>query len=221
MSGCFKSCLGRGLVLVFLVAVAYAGFRWGPTVFPRIEAVLAGERAEAPAETGPETSPDVAEATLDRFDRFRAGEGSERLVLGAGELSSVVRYALPGILPAGVDDPAVEMEQGRLVLSARVATEAVPDRVGLREVIGFLPDTVDIQMRGTLVPFDDVHAALQVDRISAAGIPLPSRFVPPILGAMGRKDRATLADDAMLIPLPQGLRTAYVLQDSLVLVAER
>ena len=52
--------------LLVLVAVAYSGFRWGPMIFPLIEGALGiqPQVIEAPS-GGP--SPELAEATLDRF----------------------------------------------------------------------------------------------------------------------------------------------------------
>ena len=218
MSGCLKGCVGRLLLVgVLLAAGAYAGFRWGPEMEPRVRAWLGQEPEEGDAVPTPE----LAEATLDRFETFREGTGPGRLQLGSLELSSVVRYALPGLLPPGVADPGVEVEDGRIYLSARVATAAFPELPSLDEVVGFLPDTVDIRMRGSLLPFDEEQAALHVDRIQAMKVPLPDRFVPKILEALGRRDVQGLPPDALMIPMPEGLRSAYVQADSLVLVADR
>lgn len=206
--------------VVVLAGVAYAGWRWGPAVFPRIERLVRGDSvAEAGA---PEPSPEIAEATLNRFERFRAGEaGDEQLLLGGTELSSVVRYALPGILPPGVTEPAVELSDGRLFLSARVALNAFPELPSLEEVVGLLPDTVPIRMGGSFGPRDASSGVLYVDAVQAARIPLPNRFIPEILRALGREANEELPANALVVPLPKGLRSAYVRRDSLVLVADR
>ena len=44
-------------------------------------------------------------------------------------------------------------------------------------------------------------------------------MIPEILKALGREYVAGLPDDAIAIPLPAGLKTAYILRDSLVLVS--
>jgi hypothetical protein len=52
-------------------------------------------------------------------------------------------------------------------------------------------------------------------------VPLPSRTIPGILRALGRVHREGLPPDALAVPLPGGLASAYVEEDSLVLVADR
>jgi hypothetical protein len=176
----------------------------------------------------------LAEATLDRFEAFRTGSGSggagegsagegseERLHLGAAELSSVLRYALPGMVPPGVYEPAVGLEDGRVILSARVATSALPDLPALNEVVGLLPDTVGIVMHGALLPFRPNFAALQVEGVEASRIPLPGRMIPPILAALGRSPLEGLPPHALAVPLPTGLSRVFVDRDRLVLVADR
>lgn len=202
------------MLLVLLAGAAYAGWRWGPELFPRVQSWLAGSGEEV------EASPELAEATLDRYEAFQAGE-EDRLSVGGTELASVLRFALPGLLPPGVSEPSVDLEEGRVRVSARVAVAQVPRLPDLDEVVGLLPDTVTLAMRGSLTPLDGKGAALVVEEITAARIPLPRRMIPDILNALGRTDRPGLPPDAMAVPLPEGLRSAYILRDSLILVADR
>lgn len=210
--------LKRALLGLALLAAAYAGFRWGPAVFPRVERALGIERAEeaAPAEATP--SPELADATLERFDAFRRGAGDDRLSLGGTELSAVVRYALPGMLPPGVAEPTVELESGQVHVEARVAVEAFPDLPKLDAILGLLPDTVAIELRGSLVPHDQRNLALLVDRVQAARVPLPTRMVADVLAGLGREGTPSLPADALAVPLPDGLQSVFVQRDSLVLV---
>ncbi|HEX9887160.1 MAG TPA: hypothetical protein VGA70_11765 [Longimicrobiales bacterium] len=219
MFGCIRSCFGRVVGVVLLIGAAYAGWRWGPEVFPRIEGWLGREVASGDESGDLRPSPELAQTTMDRIERFRSGEGGDRLALGGVELASLLRYALPGIIPPGVGEPNVSLSGGRMELSARVDMAAFPELPSITEVLGFLPDTVDIQMQGSLIHHDQAFAAFHVDGVQASRIPLPDRFIPEILRALGRKDLAGLPVDAMLVPLPPGLQSAYVLRDSLVLVA--
>lgn len=209
--------------LLVLVLVAYAGFRWGPYVFPAVERALGlGEPVyvEAPPGSVPDRpSPEVADATLDRFEAFRRGEGGGRLALSGNEVSSVIRYAFPGIIPPGVDQPEVALEEGRVRLSARVALEAFPRLPALDQVVGILPDTVRVEMEGALVPLDQRFLALLVDRVEASGIPIPRRMVGDILAGLGRSGPASLPADALSVPIPDGIQAVFVQKDSLVLQA--
>ena len=36
MLGCLKSIVGRAVGLILLVAAAYAGWQWGPEIFPKV-----------------------------------------------------------------------------------------------------------------------------------------------------------------------------------------
>lgn len=221
MGGCLKGCLGAVGLMVVVTAVAYAGWRFGDPYFPRLEDAVRENVGEAVEEGPGAPSPALAEETLDRVDAFRAGEAGSRLELDGVALSSVVRYSLPGIIPPGVHEPAVEMRGGKVFLSARVAMAAFPDLPALDDVVGLLPDTVDIVMRGALEPLDDEYAALRVDRVEASRIPLPARVIPAILRSLGRTDRPGLGEDAFAVPLPSGLASAFVEGDRLVLLGDR
>lgn len=219
MKGCLRGCMGSIGLSVVVIGAAYGGWKWGPTLFPPLQAWLGEVAAEAPPERAP--SAGIAETTLDRVDAFRQEEGeAARLELDGVDLSSLIRYSLPGIIPPGVDEPMVEVSGGKVLLSARVATAAFPDMPAFDEIAGLLPDTVDIRLRGALVPFGPAMSALYVERVEAERIPLPSRIVPGILNALGRRSVEGLPPEAMAIPLPSGLDRAFVEGDRLVLLKD-
>lgn len=210
--------------VLLLAGVAYAGFRWGPAVLVRAQQALGitATAAAGPGDAdGPAPSPEIAEATLERFERFRRGEGEGRLALGGTELSSVVRYALPGLVPRGVADPTVALHDGRVRVSARVATEAFPRLPRLEEVMGLLPDTVLLEMEGALIPIDQAFMALRVDKVEASKVPIPSRLVADVLAGLGRRGPASLPADALAVPIPDGVGSVSVQRDSLVLEVRR
>jgi hypothetical protein len=223
--------LKRLVVLVALVMAAYAGFRWGSYVFPPLEKMLgltppafipATESAAMEGggiTAGPSAA--LADATLDRFERFRQGEGGDRLALGGTELSSVLRYAMPGMVPPGVADPTVELVEGRVHLKARVAVAAFPHLPQLDRILGMLPDTVALEMEGSLVAVDQATMALMVDKVEASHVPIPKRMVGDVLKGLGRQAPKTLPADAIPVPIPDGVKSVYVQRDSLVLVAKR
>jgi hypothetical protein len=139
--------------------------------------------------------------------------------VSAIEVASVLRYSAPGILPAGVSAPAVEFQDGVVELSARVAIQAFPGLPTLDGILGILPDTVTISIAGAIAPLDDEYIALIVHGVYAAFIPvpLPDGMTPRILTALGRRGRDGLGRDALAFPLPNGVRSAHVLRDRLVL----
>lgn len=216
--GCHRGCLSWVVAAVLVVAGAYAGFRWGGAVFPPLERLLGG----APGLTvGPVPSPALAEATVERVETLRrSGAPGERLALGGAELSSVIRHAVPGGLPRAFGEPSVEVGPESVRISGRLAVSDLPELPGLSEVLGLLPDTVSLELEGALLPFDDGVAAFHLRRVEASRIPVPRRFHAGILDALGRTHRDGLPSDALVIPLPEGIRRAFVEDEQLILVAE-
>ncbi|MFQ5538378.1 MAG: hypothetical protein ACE5GJ_13115 [Gemmatimonadota bacterium] len=211
----------RLLLLALLIGAAYAGYRWGGGVFPWVEARFAGGAGEeGDGAAGPVPSPELAEVTLDRFERFRRGDEGATLEVGGAELSSLVRYAIPGILPPGVGEPTVELADGEVHVSARVAVDAFPRLPNLDQVIGMLPDTVLVEIRGTLTPYDQEHMALAVDRVRVARVPIPGRLVSDVLRGLGREDRPGLDANALPVPIPDGVDRVFIQGHNLVLVRE-
>jgi len=207
---------------VLLLAAAYAGWRWGPVVFPRVEAWI--EARAGSQEAAEEPSEAIAQETLDRFEAFRRSSGpGERLALGTTELRSVLRYRMPGVIPPGVSDPDVALRDGRVLISGRVAVASFPDLPALDGVLGFLPDTLTLEVEGSLIPLEQEERflGLVVHRVEAARIPLPRRLIPELLEGLGREYVGGLPEDALSVPLPDGLERVYVLRDSLILVSER
>ena len=215
MIGVIKSLFGKAVTLVLLVLAAYAGWRWGSQVFPRVHEWLGLEGgAEAEAVS---SSPELADSVAARVQAFIRDGESDQIALGSNELTSVLRYSVPGLVPEGMTNPEVRLEEGRVHVRARVALEAFPDLPDLGPIIGILPDTLDVALEDALMPVGNGASALLVHGLEAARIPLPRRLIPEILTAMGRVDRPGLPPEALLVSLPSGLGSAYILTDSLIL----
>lgn len=215
-SGCLKGCLGKVGLAGLLILAALAGWWWGPAIFPRAQGWLAED--EGVVEVLP--SPELAEGALDRFESFRRGEIGDRLSLSAAEVVSMIRYSAPGMVPSGISGLDVEFKDGVVTLTARVAVAAFPGLSNLDGILGFLPDTVPISVAGALAPLDGDGIALVVHTVRASFIPvpLPDGMTPRILVALGRESRAGLPEDALAFSLPDGVRSAHVLRDRLVLL---
>ena len=214
-----KGCLGSIGLLLVVVVIAYAGWRYGGAVFPRIEALLGG-RASAEVMEGPQPSEAIADAALDRYQTLlRSERGTEESFSGL-EVTSMIRFSFPGLLPQGLVDPEVVIHNGTLDLRARVARDRFPSFPHMDGVMEILPDTLPLQVRAVVLPFDPAHLSMMVQGIDATAIPVPRRFIPDILTAVGRRPMTGLPPSAVAVPLPEGLSAAYVDGDRLVLVAE-
>lgn len=216
-SGRLKSCIGRAAFVVVIAGGGYAGWRWGPEVAPRVQAWL----DEEPGTEEQRPSPELAQATLDRLEALRDGSGPGRIALGNVELASVLMYALAGLIPEQVSEPSIEMADGILTLSGKFPLDALEGLDELGPARNFLPDTLLLELQGSLVPLDDRRIALVIQRVLASHIPLPDRMIAGVLRSLGREAEEGLSSDALAVRLPSGLQSAYILRDSLVLVANR
>jgi len=210
-------CLSFLLLLCLLAGGLYAGWRWDPVIFPHVRSWMGVE--ERVEEERDEPSVEVAEATLLRIERFLQDGGADSLSVNGVEVSSVLRYSVPGILPPGLSTPHVRILDGEVLLRARLATDGLPSFPELEQVVQMLPDTVPVELRTSIMPFRDESAALLVRRIEVSGIPLPRHLHPRIMEAMGRVDHPGLPPEAMRVPLPKGLSSVYAEGDRLILVA--
>lgn len=162
-------------------------------------------------------SPELAQATLDRLRLFRTGNAGERLVLDGRELSALLRYGVPGVLPIGVSDPSVELVDDRVRLSMYVATSHLPSARSVGRAVGLLPDTVVVDVFGSIQSFDG-RLGLVVARLEVAHVPLPSGLVDELLGAVRMSDLPEPPPATLWLPRADGIGTARVLQGALELL---
>ncbi len=207
----------KGLLLALMVLLAaYAGWKWGDVAFPRLEAIagLRGAVDDPPAE---QVTPEAAEAAAARIRAFRVSENTE-LRLESSEVSSLLRYSIPGMLPAGVIQPRVSMTGDRIDIQVSVLPGAMPKLPDLGAILGILPDTVPVSVSGSLIPFGEGGSMLLIRGIRVQGVPIPSPAFPEILAALGRRDASGLPASAMLVPTFREIKGAYIENGELVLV---
>ena len=209
-----RKLVTRGVVVIVAVVSAYAGWRWGSAVFPRIETALAGGTSIVAPQ---EVTPEVAGTVMDRVREFRAS-GARELRLESAEVSSLLRYAIPGMLPGGVVEPEVSFDEDQVRIRASVLPAHVPDVPELGGFLAMLPDTVAVFVSGALTPFSEGGSMYMVDEIEIQGVPIPTGVFPSILGAAGRSPVPGLPASAILVPSLGGIRVAYIEDGKLVLV---
>jgi hypothetical protein len=216
---------GIGIVAVLLVAggiglLARHGERgYAPTPSGAVA-------PEPPAPDSGRYDPLVASRAMDRLHLFRTGNAGDQLRLEADEITAVLRHAIPGVVPAGVSEPRVRLEGGKVRLTARISSEAFPGAALLTPLLEVLPDTLDIDIRGSVVR-DVGGLAFRIERVSAEHVPVPESVVAAVVSSMIRsgtaKDPAPHAGEppTLHVAWPSGVSFLYVWEDGLVLERRR
>jgi hypothetical protein len=208
-----RGCLTRLLGLALLLALAAGAWLYRA---PLQAAWRRFRHHDVALQAAP--SRDLAVRTERRIATLERADRPARLSLHQSEIQSLVHYELAPQLPGYLRDPRIQLQDGRVKVTARVPTAALPEFPGSSEIMGLLPDTADISTTGRLLPLDSGRVALTLDDLSAASIPLPSRLIPALLTRAGRRDEPGLPQNALAVTLPAGACTAFVSGDSLVLV---
>lgn len=174
------------------------------------------DRLSAPAAT-----PELAARTVDRLQLFRTGNTGPRLTLTDDEITALLRHAMPGVLPPGIHDPVIRLASGTVLVEARLASEEFVGRGPLASVLGALPDTLEVDLRGRLSSSRD-RLVLTVENARASGVPLPAGVVAAIAGALAEDsgdDALSRAEEhaSLSVRWPDGVASVGVVGDRLFL----
>jgi len=205
-------CLKRLFLLALVLLVAAGAWLYRDRIRTAWDELRGVREAEAPQPTE-----EIAARASARIDSL-AERSLERAAFSELELQSLLTFRFAGIMPAFVDNPRVALDGEQIQLGGRVPLDRLPSTGALGEVAMVLPDTSDVTLSGTLLPLPDGRVAVAVDEITAARIPLPRRIVPTVLRHLGRTREPGLPEDAIAVRLPPGVSSAYVRNDSLVLI---
>lgn len=214
MGKALRRLAARICVTAAVIVAAYAGWKWGDGLFPRVESRLGIGSAAAD-----EVTPELAGATMRKLEAFR-DSGEPELLLGSVEVSSVLRYSIPGMLPDGIVNAQVAFDEDRLEIEAGVlpASLEIPEIAGWIGMAGMLPDTVPVSVSASLTRFGELRSILLIQGIHVQGVPLPETAFPEIIEALGRARVSGLPASAILVPEVAGVGTAFIRDGSLVLV---
>lgn len=169
----------------------------------------------------PAATPELASRTVDRLQLFRTGNAGARLTLTDDEITALLRHGMPGVLPAGIHDPVVRLTSGAVLVEARLATDEFAGRGPLTSVLGALPDTLAVALRGRLSSSPD-RLVLTVENARASGVPLPPGVVAAIVGALAAEsgdDVKSGGEGAASLSMrwPDGVAAVTVVGDRLFL----
>jgi hypothetical protein len=162
-----------------------------------------------------EVSPEAAASAEAKIERLRTHGDTVRLT--AVELASLLRYRVADQYPHLLSNPSIAMAGDTLRLGGSVPTETLPNLQQFERIRPFLPDTTRIDMEGRLLTREPGRAAIELEEVAVAGIPVPQRYYADVLDRLGRRDEAGLPANAIEFPLPSGVGSAWVDRGQLVL----
>ncbi|HEX8243528.1 MAG TPA: hypothetical protein VF541_08535 [Longimicrobium sp.] len=193
------------LALVGLIALLFVGWKFRDRIpGPWHREPVVTDVSQAAAES--------AEAKLARMRR-----SGDTIHLSGVEFTSYLRYRFQDQLANQLDAPSVQFSGDTLTLNGRLPTDRLPDTRELRAVRDFLPDTADVRLRGQLRSLGPGRAALRIENVSFAKVPVPHDVYPDALKRMGRRDEPGLGADEYPFRLPPGVASARVEGGELVL----
>lgn len=205
-------CLRRIVSLVLLLVIIAAAWYFRADIMAKWRQF----RGEAPEATvNPEEAARTAQAKMAALE---SSNPPARTALSEYELQALLRSRFAPALPAWLDSTRIRLEGDRVRLSGRVPLDRMPQLKDVGSVAGLLPDTTEVAVSGQVIPFGRGRVALAVDQVTAAHIPLPRRLIPQVLGRM-KKPGDTSPSDALSLPLPHTISSAYVRNDSLILLS--
>ena len=161
-----------------------------------------------------EVSPEAAEQAEAKLAQLQQGE---EVRLTESELTSLLRYRLQDRIPGDVQAPEVRLNGDTVALSGRFPTDRLPPSMDMGAARDFLPDTADVEVRGRLRSLGGGRAAVRVDVVTFARVPVPEQFYPDALSRLGRRDEPGLEPTEYPIRLPAGVGRARVEGGELVL----
>jgi len=222
-----------GSVLTRLSVVLMGGALWVwisvVGLRPGDEASLTPSETSAvpTADTSIDAGPRAAGLMVDRVQLFRTGNAGYEMALSGAEMTALLRHAAPGLVPAGVSNPAVVLSKNEVRVTARVSREVFPVSFHLPVLANVLPDTLEVELRGRFVRLGADGVAFRVEQALAERLPLPRAVVSSVVAAFpgGLPDGVRLPGSggrldgvpAVRMPWPGGIGSIQVRDGELIL----
>jgi hypothetical protein len=186
-----------------VIAALFIGWLYRDRLATEARRILGWSNGETATSVGRPGSHSIisAHAKIDSLNGWRA----DSVVLSASEVASLIGAGLSPALRSQLDSLRVELQDGSVAVSAKLATARLP-----RELVGPLAiglrDREPIEAAGPLRVVAPRTAEWAVRSLSIRGIPLPRDAVPQVVSrALGDSTRHTVP-----VHIPAGIREIRV-----------
>ena len=180
------------------------------------------DRIPGPWNHGTETmqvSEAAAQSAEEKLARMRSSRDTVHLT--DVEFTSYLRYRFKDQFTDQLDAPTVQFTGDTLTLDGRLPTDRLPDTRDVRAIRDFLPDTADVRVRGQLRALGAGRAAIRIDNVSVAKVPVPRDVYINALKRVGATTEPGLGRDEYPFRLPPGVGSARVEGSELILSPSR
>jgi hypothetical protein len=173
-----RSCLARVGCLTLLVAGAVG------TWYVHDDVLAWWEARNAPTVDAVPTS-EISDGAETRLERFLEAEGEAELRLGESEVSSLVRYRIAEMLPAGVSDPAASLQDSTARVTATLDAAQMLEGRAPPMLIGMLGDSARVTVE--LLPGvpEPGTVRLELLEVRAGSIQVPRVMIPWLVEGLG------------------------------------
>jgi len=184
MDGCLKGVLKLGCAILVIGALAlvwwfrapimstFAHWFGGSTALPPVADTAVG----AP-------TPKATASGQAKVGNLRTSSGPDSVVLNPNEVASLVGAAIDWRFRKTYDSLRVELQEGKLILHARLDTRALPPG-SMGPFAGMFGDREPLRMAGTLSVGKPGTALYDITELSLRGIEIPGPFVKQITKQM-------------------------------------
>ena len=198
-----RGVVGKLFLLVLLVLVA--GGAWF------FRGLIPGPWQPEPVPL--EVSEQAAVSAEEKLKRLR--QEGDTVHMSGVEFTSYLRFRMAGRFAPEIEMPSVAFQGDQVMVAGRYPTDRLPREFS--RVAGFLPDTADVAVNGTLRTVAPGRAALKVGSASFARIPVPRERLNQVIDRLRGVDQSGLEQDEVAFQLFPGVGSARVENGILIL----
>lgn len=197
------------LVLLLLVALGAATWIGRGAIGDWMGRLHLGSPAEA--------SEALARRAEEKLDRIAREGLSEEIRFSEAELQSLLTYRGGPLMPAGIEDARVDVQDSLVVLSARLSPDALQDYSVPDALRSALADTSRVTTGLVPVIEQPGELHLQVRSLQIGALVIPPMMLPAVIGGLKAQGVRTAAG-AVLLPVTRDVGAVRLEGDELVLV---
>ncbi len=184
MNGCLKGVFRLGCAIVVIGALALAW--WFREPIMHTLASWFGRSTALPSVGDTAVGAPTPKATASgqaKVGNLRTSAGPDSVVLTPNEVASLIGGGIDWSVRKTYDSLRVELQEGKLILHARLDTRALPPGT-LGPFAGMFGEREPLRMGGTLSVDRPGRALYDITEISLRGIEIPGPFVKQITKQM-------------------------------------